>query len=119
MRKHLKKLTLAIVLLVTFIPLAKAQDLSKKFGEDSISCRINFSLYREAYKQNNYKEAYKPWKWVLDSCPMVSKYVFTDGPVILEQMAKEEKDSVEREKYLQGLFDLFDLRIKCYPADEG
>ena len=121
MKKHLKKLTLATVLLMTFIPLTKAQNLSKQFGEDSINCRINLSLYRESFKQNNYAEAYPQWKWVKDSCPMASKYIFTNGPVILDYLIKEEegKDSVKREEYIQELFDLFDLRIKCHPADEG
>ena len=121
MKKHLKKLTLATVLLMTFIPLTKAQNLSKQFGEDSINCRINLSLYRESFKQNNFVEAYPQWKWVKDSCPMASKYIFTNGPVILDYLIKEEegKDSVKREEYIQELFDLFDLRIKCHPADEG
>lgn len=119
MRAYLKKATLVIISFVLFVPFMRAQDLSKKYGEDSVTCITNQSLYREAFKQNNYKEAYKPWKWVVDSCPMATKYIFTNGPVILESLIKEETDSAKREAYIQELFDLFDLRIKCYPSDEA
>ena len=119
MRTYLKKATLVIISLVVLAPLVRAQDLSKKYGEDSVTCITNISLYREVFRQNNYKEAYKPWKAVVDSCPMSTKYIFTNGPVILEYMIKEEKDSVRKEAYIQELFDLFDLRIKCYPPDEA
>ncbi len=121
MKTYFKKVTLVILSIVVFVPIAqlKAQDLTKKYGEDSITCLTNLSLYREVFKQGNYKEAYTPWKWVVDSCPMSSKYVFTNGPTILDFLIAREKDSVKRKQYIQELFDLFDLRIKCYPPDEG
>ncbi|MDR0367934.1 MAG: tetratricopeptide repeat protein [Bacteroidales bacterium] len=119
MRTHFKKATLVIISFVVLIPLVRSQNLSKKYGNDSVTCVTNISLYREVFRQNNYKEAYKPWKAVLDSCPMSTKNVFVNGPTILDYLIKEEKDSLQREAYIQELFDLFELRVKCYPTDEA
>ena len=119
MKVYLKRVTLAVIVFIAFSQVVQAQDLTKKFGEDSISCLEHLSLYREVFKQNNYKEAYTSWKWVVDNCPMSSMFIFVNGPVILEELIKNEKDSVRREAYIQELFDLFYLRIKCYPPDEG
>jgi len=119
MKNIFKTLTLAIVCALASADFVSAQDLTKKFGEDSIACLTNISLYREVYRQKNYKEAYPWWKLVVAECPMSTKFIFTEGPVILEGLLSEEKDSVSREQYLNELFDLFDLRIKCYPPDEA
>lgn len=119
MGNSLKTATLAVICTFASAEFAAAQDLTKKYGEDSIACLTNISLYREVYRQKNYQEAYPYWKAVVADCPMSTKYIFTEGPVILEALYKEEKDSAQREQYLKELFDLFDLRIKCYPADEG
>ena len=32
-----------------------------KFGLDENACKENLSLFREYYKQKNYKDALKPW----------------------------------------------------------
>ena len=114
------KVTMLAAFVIGMFPWAKAQNLTQKYGSDSAECLTQLSLYREVFKQKNYKEAYPSWKWVKENCPMSSKYIFTNGPVILEDMIKSAgTDSALREAYIQELFDLFDLRIKCYPADEG
>ena len=99
--------------------MAQAQNPTKKYGEDSIACLINLSQYQEVFKQNNFKEAYPYWKWAVDNCPMSSKFIFHNGSAILEYMIANEKDSSKKEAYIQELFDLFYLRIKYYPVDEG
>ena len=50
---------------------------SGRYGEDSITCVMNISLYREFFKQwkaSNYesetvKDAIGPWRWVFLNCP--------------------------------------------------
>ena len=118
MRSSFKTLTLTVVCAFASASFVTAQDLTKKYGEDSVACITNASLYREVFKQRNYKEAYTPWKAVVADCPMSTRYIFADGPVILDALLKDEKDESVREQYIKELFDLFDLRIKCYPEDE-
>lgn len=97
-----------------------AQSADDKYGKEPEECKTKISLYREVFKQKNYKDAYEPWKWVKDNCPMSTKNIFLNGPDILEYKIKEAgDDTVLREQYIKELFDLFDLRIKCYPQDEG
>lgn len=119
MKIYFKKVMLVIIPFMLLVPLMQAQDISKKYGEDSAECVLNLSLYREVFRQNNFKEAYAPWKWVLVNCPMSSQNIFLHGPSILDYMIANEKDSVKKEAYIQELFDLFNLWIKCYPQDEG
>jgi len=121
MRVYFKKAALAVLSVAAFSPMVQiqAQNLSQKYGEDSVTCVTNWSLYREVFKQNNFKDAYEPWKWVVENCPMSTMYIFVDGPTILDNLIANEKDSVKKEEYIQELFDLFYLRIKCYPVDEG
>lgn len=116
-----KKVAVVLFLGAVFSPMMRleAQNLTKKYGEDSVECVTRLSLYREVFKQNNFTEAYPSWKWVVENCPMSSKYIFTEGPVILDYLIANEKDSVKKQAYIQELFDLFYLRIKCYPVDEG
>jgi tetratricopeptide (TPR) repeat protein len=124
MRVYFKKVALVVFSVMAFSPIVQiqAQNLNYKYGaneEDSLKCLEQLSLYREVVKQNNFKDAYPSWKWVVGNCPMSSRLIFTDGPVILDNLIAAETDSVKKEEYIQELFDLFYLRIKCYPADEG
>lgn len=119
MRNILKVITLAMICVFGSAGFVAAQDLTKKQEEDSAACMTHFSSYREALKQRNYQEAYPGWKAVVTNCPMLTKSIFADGLIILETLLKEEKKEAKREQYLTELFDLFDLQIKCYPADEA
>ena len=67
-----------LVLLVTFL----SQDLKaqSKWGNDSINCITNLSLYREYYKQKNYEDALKPWRWSFLNCPRSSGNIYKNGP---------------------------------------
>ena len=119
MRNSFKTLTLTIVCAFASAQVVTAQHSTKKYGTDSVSCITNISLYREVFKQRNYKEAYTPWKAVVTNCPLSTRYIFADGPVILDALIKDEKNQALREQYIKELFELLELRIKCYPEDEG
>ena len=47
---------------------------SGKWGSDSVTCITNLSLYREYYKQKNYKDALT-LRWVYLNCPQ-SREIF-------------------------------------------
>ncbi|NLJ82776.1 MAG: hypothetical protein GX330_06595 [Bacteroidales bacterium] len=117
MGKKIKILLTTTIVALTFT--ATAQWEGPKYGEDSVSCITKISLYRESYRQKNYKEAYPNWKWVLDNCPMSSKNVFLNGPLILDNLIKNEKDSALKATYIQNIFDMYELYIKCYPSEES
>ncbi|MDD4055135.1 MAG: hypothetical protein PHG42_04985, partial [Bacteroides sp.] len=82
------KMLTAILLLVMFlgsVPLMAQEEVDKE-------CISNSSISHEAVKSENYKDAYKPWKSVLSSCPLLRYYTFTDGYKILKGLMDEIGD---------------------------
>ena len=118
MKSNIQVLWLAGLLMLPVFG-AKAQS---KYGADSAACVQNLSLYRDDYNKKKYDDAYPNWRSVVESCPKASKNTFVHGPVILEykiKNAKAAKDTAAYNSFIQELFDLFELRAKCYPEDEG
>ena len=118
MKRNIQALWLAGLMM---IPALKGTAQSK-YGTDSIACVQSLSLYRDDYGKKKYVEAYPNWRAVLENCPKASKNTFVHGPVILEYLikkAKTDKDTVAYNRYVQELFDLFEMRAKYYPEDEG
>ncbi len=119
--QKIKLLLIVIVALSSFT--VKAQDDDKgtagKFGKDSNLCVQNLSLYREFYKQKNYKDAYTPWQWVFCNCPESSLNIMIHGPYILYDEIKNTKDADRRQRLIDSLFIVYDARMTYYPKDKG
>lgn len=81
------------------------------------ACIPNSSVAREAVKAGNFKDAYEPWKMVIETCPTLRYYTFTDGFLILKNFLDTNKDrnSADYQKYFTELMDLHDKRIKFIP----
>lgn len=88
-----------------------------KYGQDSVECVKNLSLFREPVKQKNYKDAYKPWKWVYENCPCASQFTFVDGVKIMEYRLEQEKDPARRNAIIDSLLGIYDARIKYFPIN--
>ncbi|MFA8298667.1 MAG: tetratricopeptide repeat protein [Hyphomicrobiales bacterium] len=99
----------------------------KKYGEDSVACLSNLSLYREFYKQwknskyksNSVKDAIKPWRYVFLNCPQASKNIYLDGVKIIGYRIKAEKDPAVKEKLIDTLELVYDTRIKYFGTYKG
>ena len=70
---------LSLFLLITFSASAVVES---KFGEDSVNCVTNISLYREYVKQKNYDDAITPWRQAYINCPKATKNIYIDGAKI-------------------------------------
>jgi tetratricopeptide (TPR) repeat protein len=83
---------------------------------DSI-CISNSSVSHEAVKAGNYKDAFLPWKVVIETCPTLRYYTFTDGFTILKNLlaANPDRTSADYQKYFDELMKLHDTRIKYIP----
>jgi tetratricopeptide (TPR) repeat protein len=100
--------------------------LGPKYGNDSASCVMNISLYREFFKQwkaGNYQnpaihDAIRPWRWVLLNCPRGTENTYIDGVKIMEFMINSEKDPAARKLLIDTLMLVYDQRIK-YFGKEG
>ena len=87
-----------------------------KYGIDSISCITNLSLFREYYKQKNYKEALTPWRWTFQNCPKASGNIYKNGPIIIKSLIKERPE--KKKEYVDTLMLIYDQRIE-YFGNEG
>ncbi len=102
------------------------QDLGPRYGEDSATCVMNISLYREFFKQwrsSNYQsntvlDAFRPWRWVILNYPRGTQNAYIDGPKIMEYMINNAENTALREKYIDTLMMVYDQRIK-YFGNEG
>lgn len=82
----------------------------------SQECITNSSISHEAVKAKNYKDAYEPNKAVLNECPTLKYYTFTDAIDILHAfLGENDKSSADYKKYFDELMDVYDLRAKYIP----
>lgn len=92
-------------------------------GQDSINCLNNLSVYYEYVKTGNYKDAYLPWKAVIEECPKAQLRTYTSGVQIMKWMLQNEKDPAKYNQYFKELMNVYDLRMKYFgtyasnPAD--
>jgi tetratricopeptide (TPR) repeat protein len=101
-------------------------DDDPKYGQDSIQCLTNLSLYREFFKQwkkSGYRsasvnDAIAPWRWVFLNCPKASLNTYVDGTKIVEYLLKQAQDDVTKAAYLDTLMMVYDTRIQ-YFGKEG
>ena len=61
-------------------------------AQDATNCNSNSSISHEAVRAGNFKDAYTPWKAVLENCPTLRFYTFTDGYKILKGLMGQIKD---------------------------
>ena len=86
-------------------------------AQDDNVCIPNSSVAREAVKAGNFKDAYEPWKIVIENCPTLRYYTFTDGFAILKNFldTNTDRSSADYQKYFAELMDLHDKRIHYIP----
>jgi len=122
MKTKLFKLSLiAFVSLIMFQAQAQNESATTigKYGKDSAECVKNLSLYREFYKQKNFKDAYIPWQWVFCNCPLSSLNVMGNGNVIINEEIKNTKDQTRKELLIDSLFIVYKVRKDLYPKEKG
>ena len=100
-----------IILMLICIITLNANSQSK-FGEDEVSCKENLSMFREYYKQKNYVDALKPWRWAYNNCPASSGNIYKNGPKIIKEIMKENPE--KKDDYIDTLMMVFDNRIKYF-----
>lgn len=85
-----------------------------KYGNDSVTCVRNLSIYREFYRQRNFTDALEPWRWVFFNCPLSSQNMYLDGTVLLKDLFNRETNPQNKEKYLDTLIMIYDQRITAF-----
>jgi len=86
----------------------------KKYGEDSIACVQNLSMYIEFYKQGNIPSAIPGWRWVFLNCPLASQNMYIHGTTIVKYLYSLETDPVRKSAYIDTLLLVHDQRITSF-----
>ena len=83
----------------------------------SDNCNTNSSISHEAVKSKNYQDAYAPNKAVMEECPTLRYYTFTDATEILQNFLKgiSDRNSADYKKYFDELMNAHDLKMKYIP----
>lgn len=91
-------------------------ELSKppRYGEDSVTCVRNWSLYDQYYKQRNFSMASDPWRWMFLNCPLATQNIYIHGAVLVKHMYQAETDPIKREAILDTLMMIYDQRIEYF-----
>jgi|LSQX01.2.fsa_nt_gb tetratricopeptide (TPR) repeat protein len=92
---------------------ALLQDLPK-YGNDSVKCVTNWSLYAEYYKQRNYPMAVDPWRWMFFNCPLATQNLYIHGANLIKFLYQNETDPIRREAYVDTLMMVYDQRIQYF-----
>lgn len=90
------------------------QDSCIKTPADEQKLLEQYSLYREFYKQDNYIDAMKHWRWVMANAPGYRETPYFDGITMYESFIEKETDSVKRDLLIDTLMMLYDKRIDCH-----
>lgn len=85
-----------------------------KYGNDSVKCVENWSLYAEYYKQRNYPMSIDPWRWMIFNCPLATQNLYIHGATLVKFMYQNETDPIRREAYVDTLMMLHDQRIQYF-----
>ncbi len=86
-----------------------------KWGTDSVRSVQEISLYREFFKQKNFDDAIRHWRYVFKNAPGARKQTYIDGVKMYESFIKKHKEDKEKRKLLSDtLMMIYDQRIKCY-----
>ncbi len=100
------------LLLFLFVTFSASAVVESKFGEDSVTCVTNISLYREYVKQKNYDDAITPWRQAYNNCPKATKNIYIDGVKIYNYLIMKSKgDNALQKAYLDTLNTIYDNRI--------
>ena len=94
-------------------PRENGDTVKSKWGPDSATAVKKYSLYYTYYKQDNYKEAYKHWRWMFFNAPRQSVNLYIRG-VNLVEFKLNKASAQKREAYIDTLMMVYDKRIKYF-----
>lgn len=89
-------------------------DCEPAAGKDSVKNIQAYSLYREFFKQDNYKDALPYWRRVFMNAPGLRQTTHIDGTKIYDDLLENTEDEAKKDALLDTLLYIYDVRIKCF-----
>jgi tetratricopeptide (TPR) repeat protein len=72
----------------------------------------NYSLYREFFKQGDYKSALPNWRKVYKTYPKSTTQIYRDGLDMMESFLENAMNTDTKKAYLDTMMQIYDKRIK-------
>jgi tetratricopeptide (TPR) repeat protein len=72
----------------------------------------NYSLYREFFKQGDYKSALPNWRIVYKAYPKSTTQIYRDGLNMMESFFEDAMNTDIKKAYLDTMMQIYDKRIK-------
>lgn len=113
-------LLVALMTVATFN--AQAQCDEWKWPEDKKTAQEKNVLYNDALRNDNFKAAKDPHRWLLQNAPDLHSAIYINGEKIykgLIEAAQTNGDEAAEEKYVDSLMIVYDMRMEyCNSADD-
>jgi tetratricopeptide (TPR) repeat protein len=93
------------------VNMSSAEELIKAQNQDFMN---EYSLYREFYKQKDYKSAMPHWKKLCSTYPKSTSNLYVNGGKMYETMIAKAQSDAERDKIIDKYMKLYDTRIKYF-----
>ena len=106
-----------LALSITLLSGGLLAQTSDKFGSDPDACKRNYSIYKEFYKQQNYKDALPAWNETISICPKFNRGIWSDGEKMFKERIDKSEDQVKKEELIDSLMWIYDQRIEYFGND--
>lgn len=109
---------LFLVAIVSFFAFGVHAQTSNCWGEtpeDSLFCLEKVNLFRVHYEAKNYQDAYSNWQVVVNKCPCSWDAIYTYSQTMLDNLIKDETDSLARRRLIDTLLWTYDVRSTYFP----
>lgn len=106
-------LLLAVAGVLSFNLHAQCNDW--KWPEDKKTAEEKNVLYNDALRNDNYKAAKAPHRWLLENAPDLHEAIYINGEKIykgLAEAAEEAGNEEAKDKYVDSLMIVYDMRAK-------
>lgn len=123
----MKKLTLAILFAA-----AAGTTMAQNFENSTIEERIAFSttdnedsiktakgyvtMFQQAGSNKDFADMYVNYQWLKTYAPFAVNGIYSQGPFMFYNLINAEQDPAKKQKYLDEMMELFDLRQKNLDA---
>ncbi len=113
---------LAMVMMILGSGVANAQEGDcPKFVDPAMEqdCLTQYSLFYEFYKQDNFADAMKHWRFIYKNAPGLRETTYTAGEKMYTNLRKEAADAETQSAYLDSVLMIYDRRMECFPKKAG
>lgn len=69
-------------------------------------------LYEDAKNAKQYKQALAPMQWLLKNIPNFHVSLYINAADVFDELADAEKDPATKQKYVDSLMIVYDMRMK-------